>query len=660
MDLKNVIEDYIKNDLIDYAIMIKGEWGSGKTFFIKKNVVKRYNNALYVSLYDVSSIERLSEKIYLEILKSKAVTNKISKFFRKIYKKKLFKILFLIPVLVFKLIKIIYLLLIRFVWIFTCNIINLKFGFNISSINKKDFYGILKLYKKLNNYILIIDDLERCSLPIEEVLGFINDFVEHNKMKCILIANEDELCKIQSNNFELKILTATNENIEFPETELTNNFSKNDDEKITYDDLKHRINYLYDENNRYKIIKEKLIGKEFTFFPNFDEIYDNLALKYKKYEEFYEILYDTKKGVLNSMKINAINNIRTLNFYFDNFYQIYIYINKMVKKCKISLQYIYSNISSNIINNCICIKKGCKISTLSNGKKFEYVSYDETKESIVLPKLFLTFDFVNEYLIYNTIEQSNIEQTLEEFARLNCDKLSENDPFLLLNDYWHYTSKELNDIFNNIYINLQNEIYSPYLYTMIIKKISCVEAIGYNNKVIEKIIKIIRKKIKCIDNFDLDDFETAPSNEVSKFYYSHIELIKNDLKKTSKIKTDNFLNQLFSSENWSSELYNYTQTIKNKTLIEKQYFSKFDYKIIISKLMKLNINDIYNLRNSLYYIYNFSNIENYYISDLEDLKSFEAELSSKLKTKKIKDPMINYAFDLLLKDIAKIIKQLEN
>lgn len=36
MDLKKVIEDYIKNDLINYAIMIKGEWGSGKTFFIKK------------------------------------------------------------------------------------------------------------------------------------------------------------------------------------------------------------------------------------------------------------------------------------------------------------------------------------------------------------------------------------------------------------------------------------------------------------------------------------------------------------------------------------------------------------------------------------------------------------------------------------------------
>ena len=57
MDLKNVIDDYLKNKLINYAIVIKGEWGSGKTFFVKKNVVKRYDNALYISLYGISSID---------------------------------------------------------------------------------------------------------------------------------------------------------------------------------------------------------------------------------------------------------------------------------------------------------------------------------------------------------------------------------------------------------------------------------------------------------------------------------------------------------------------------------------------------------------------------------------------------------------------------
>lgn len=82
MNLKNAIDDYLKNRFINYALLIKGEWGSGKTFFVKKNVVKRYNNALYISLYGISSIDKFSEKIYLEMLRSKATTNCVSKLFR--------------------------------------------------------------------------------------------------------------------------------------------------------------------------------------------------------------------------------------------------------------------------------------------------------------------------------------------------------------------------------------------------------------------------------------------------------------------------------------------------------------------------------------------------------------------------------------------------
>lgn len=39
MNLKDEMDDYLKNKFINYAILIKGEWGSGKTFFVKKNVV---------------------------------------------------------------------------------------------------------------------------------------------------------------------------------------------------------------------------------------------------------------------------------------------------------------------------------------------------------------------------------------------------------------------------------------------------------------------------------------------------------------------------------------------------------------------------------------------------------------------------------------------
>ena len=73
-------------------------------------------------------------------------------------------------------------------------------------------------------------------------MGFINDFVEHNNMKCILIANEDEIYKIQSENIELKILTVTNEKIEFYDNEKEpDRYSSKQNVKLYNKDLKNRI-----------------------------------------------------------------------------------------------------------------------------------------------------------------------------------------------------------------------------------------------------------------------------------------------------------------------------------------------------------------------------------------------------------------------------------
>jgi len=52
---------------------------------------------------------------------------------------------------------------------------------------------LTKYFKTPNDSLLIFDDLERCALPISEVLGYINSFVERDKFKTILIANEAEI-----------------------------------------------------------------------------------------------------------------------------------------------------------------------------------------------------------------------------------------------------------------------------------------------------------------------------------------------------------------------------------------------------------------------------------------------------------------------------------
>ena len=71
-DLVESILDYIRADYTDYAIMINGEWGSGKTYFwnhkIRNKIEamqingKKYTT-IYMSLYGISNLEEISKKI---------------------------------------------------------------------------------------------------------------------------------------------------------------------------------------------------------------------------------------------------------------------------------------------------------------------------------------------------------------------------------------------------------------------------------------------------------------------------------------------------------------------------------------------------------------------------------------------------------------------
>ena len=74
-DLVESILDYVRSDYTDYAIMINGEWGSGKTHFwnhkIKNKIESMKLNGknfttIYMSLYGISNLEEISKKIFIE------------------------------------------------------------------------------------------------------------------------------------------------------------------------------------------------------------------------------------------------------------------------------------------------------------------------------------------------------------------------------------------------------------------------------------------------------------------------------------------------------------------------------------------------------------------------------------------------------------------
>ena len=74
-ELIECICDYVRRPYTDYAIMINGEWGSGKTYFWNNKLRSRLESitvngkkykTIYMSLYGINSLEEISKKIFIE------------------------------------------------------------------------------------------------------------------------------------------------------------------------------------------------------------------------------------------------------------------------------------------------------------------------------------------------------------------------------------------------------------------------------------------------------------------------------------------------------------------------------------------------------------------------------------------------------------------
>jgi len=152
----------------EYAVLLKGNWGVGKTWFITKTLETFKQDGgkyLYVSLYGINSYEEIEGEFFKQLhplLSSKSMTlaGKIAK--------GLLKTTIHIDIDQDK-----------------------RPEGNISSqipdINLPEYLT------KTEGFVLVFDDLERCSINISNILGYINHFVEHQGYKVIIIANEDEI-----------------------------------------------------------------------------------------------------------------------------------------------------------------------------------------------------------------------------------------------------------------------------------------------------------------------------------------------------------------------------------------------------------------------------------------------------------------------------------
>ncbi len=164
-EMNNFILDYIKFDISGRAIMLSGEWGSGKSYYIKNTLkpflVKKKKKCIIVSLYGLSDTTEISKAVFLEL---HPLIKKLSpaKSTAKVIGKTLL------------------------------NAAGGKIGFDIESPNEE---SLKQLYESINltGTLIILEDIERTQIEITKLLGYVNNLCENDRAKVLLITNENEL-----------------------------------------------------------------------------------------------------------------------------------------------------------------------------------------------------------------------------------------------------------------------------------------------------------------------------------------------------------------------------------------------------------------------------------------------------------------------------------
>ena len=454
-ELVESILDYIRKPYTDHAVMINGEWGSGKTYFWNNKVRskietteingKRYRT-IYMSLYGISNLDDISKKIFMEM------NPNINKSIKKILDSRNMSS---IPE-------------------YVKTGLDMANSFGIMQANEKvDFSKFFEMDDK----VLCFDDLERANVDVIDVLGYINNFVEHDHIKTIIICNEKELSKkLKSTNVEMKTFIATyilshegKIRPETPENEAallpatTDADEENVEiEKTMVEQIEDTIEHIFDKANDYERIKEKLIGETFEYVPEFNYIINGVLMRYEANPDLILFLRKNSSLIVQTFNRSGTRNLRILKHALNDFQKIF----EITKQEYPDVQDV---VLKSLLIFTIAVSFEIKAGKITKDKLMDINSLEEYKMILVASKLMKDnkqfyikefdnnyyFTFKTDYRFFKFVEhyvrtrifdmrifRADMEAIVSEDAAGHVPSYKR----LLTEDYWKIEDNEFNQI----------------------------------------------------------------------------------------------------------------------------------------------------------------------------------------------------------------------
>ena len=476
-DLVESILDYIRADYTDYAIMINGEWGSGKTYFWNHKIRNKIESmqvngkkytTIYMSLYGISNLEEISKKIFIE------TTQLMDKNLKKYMGSKGEKV---IP------------------------------EYAKTGLDMANFFGVTQNGDKINyeeffsteDKVLCFDDLERANVDVIDILGYINNFVEHDHIKTIIICNEKELStKLKSSNLEMKTFIATYL------LDKENKLNIKTDEPMV-ERIQDTIEYVFDKANDYERIKEKLIGETFEYAPEFTYIINGLFMRYERYPELIRFLRQNSNLITSTFNKSGTRNLRILKHALNDFKKVFDMVNAS-----------YPNTNNRVLQTMliftIAISFEIKAGKVTKDKFKNIANNEEYRAILVSSRVFMDnrqfyikefdstyyynfkadyrfFKFIELYVRTRIFDMKIFRDDMEVIRNtVDTDQLP-GYKRLLTEEYWKITDDQFPSVINGILKDIKDGK---------IELIECVKLFAYFSYFIEK--NLIDYDIKTMES----------------------------------------------------------------------------------------------------------------------------------------------------------------
>lgn len=619
-EIVDAVISYVRDENAKYAILIDGTWGSGKTYLYENYLVDAIDSVevgknerkqnVYISLYGISSIDSLAKQLitnYLIYVKGNG---------NKLIKKGLKPLAGIIGV--------------------ACS----AFSFSIGPIST-DLSNVFEEIEgsiDVKDMVICFDDLERCTIPINEFFGFVDNLIEHCNCKVIILADEKNIGKIYANtNIEEKYLTVISGNRKVVEyigdgknTKTQNKgLGKDTNGEITVEEVKKLNEILYSENYLYKDIKEKVIGKTMLYYPALKDVIKEVICGNEKSKgiiqegQYKEYLLKYINDIVSAFTETENRNLRIIRSWIFLFRKIYEATTKYYSNSK-----YYEEILNDFLRYSIwaagAIKKNKKITRSTNYGSQDMVYFEGHEYTHIF-----RYSFIDAWINRDAWSDEDLSQACKSIIKRREQEDVDNPPKIHstgkalneLRDWYLMEDEQVEEVLEKLVHEVEEGKYAYYDYSNILSTLLYLQVYGLFTGDIKKIqTKMIDMIKKDPDVQEENDFPKNFSSEEIRDKYNELyrpiaeerKIRNREINKEEQEESD-----IYRS---ADVFYEHCSKMENYYCSHKSFIEYLDLDKLLALINISNNEDIYTILQAFKTVYFMGNLKDFYMTDIEGIK----------------------------------------